>query len=359
MSDLINHLEALSNAPGISGAEIEVRKTLRPLLTDHVDAMRVDAMGNLIAHKAGTGASPLRVMITAHMDEVGLMVIGHNSDGTLKVHSVGGISDRLLPGLTVLVGKKSLPGVIGLQAIHRASGLARAPRISQLAVDIGAKSKDGAEGVAPVGTPIVFATRFRRVGQSCIGKAFDDRAGCAILTELLRGDPYPFDVIGAFTVQEEVGLRGAAVAAYAENPDFGITLEGTLADDMPKEDEDVSPTTALGKGTAISVMDRSYITPPRLLRHFVRVADEAGIAYQFKQPGIGGTDSGAVHRARAGIPAITLAVPCRYIHGPASLLRVSDLAATRDLADAGIRRLATEAPRSAVQRGRIRGLDAR
>jgi len=143
-------------------------------------------------------------------------------------------------------------------------------------------------------------------------------------------------------VQEEVGLRGARVAAYTVEPDFGITVEGTLADDLPKEEADVSPTTELDKGAAITVMDRSYITPPRLLRHFVRVAEEEGLPFQFKQPGIGGTDSGGVHRAKAGVPAITVAIPCRYIHSPVSLLRQSDLAATAQLVNAGVRQLATQ-----------------
>jgi len=189
MSDLITHLEALSNAPGISGDEIEVRRIIRPLIKDRVDDLRVDPMGNLIAYKAGTGASPLRVLITAHMDEVGLMVMGHHGDGCLKIDAVGSISAKLLPGLSVRVGKKSLPGVIGLQAIHRASDSDKAPGISQLAVDIGAKSKDEAERLAPLGTSIVFATRFQTIGDSCLGKAFDDRAGCAILMTFTASSP--------------------------------------------------------------------------------------------------------------------------------------------------------------------------
>ncbi len=175
-----------------------------------------------------------------------------------------------------------------------------------------------------------------------MGKAFDDRAGCTALIELLRGTPYPFDLFGVFTVQEEVGLRGAQVAAYAVAPDVGIALEGTLADDLPKEETDVSPTTQLGKGPAITAMDRSYITPPRLLSHFMRVAETEGIEYQIKQPGIGGTDAGGIHRTRAGVPSITVAIPCRYIHSPVSLLREHDLAEHIRLVDAAIRELPRE-----------------
>lgn len=342
MNDLVTYLETLSNAPGISGDEGEVRKAIRPLVADVVDEIRLDAMGNLIAHKAGTDPSRGRLLVTAHMDEVGLMVVGHNSDGTLKVDTVGGIPTRLLPGLSVCVGPDRMNGVLGLEAIHRASTTAKAPDVSKLAVDIGASSQNEAETAAPVGTSIVFATRFKTLGQSCLGKAFDDRAGCAVLIDLLRGDPFPFDLYGVFTVQEEVGLRGASVAAYAVAPDVGITLEGTLADDLPKEEDDVSPTTALGKGPAITVMDRSFATPPRVLRHFIATAEAAGLPFQIKQPGIGSTDAGSVHRARGGVPAITVAVPCRYIHSPVSLLRQSDLANTAALVDAAIRRLSPE-----------------
>jgi endoglucanase len=347
MSDLIENLGALSNAPGISGNEIAVRRTLRPMVETYVDEMRIDAMGNLITHKAGTGESPLRVLVTAHMDEVGLMVVGYAGDGTLRVETAGGIPTSILPGLTVRVGEEGLPGVIGLKAIHRTDygSMKRVPKLSQLAVDIGAKDKDEAKRLAPVGTAVVFTTEFQEIGQSCLGKAFDDRAGCAALVALLQGEPYPFDLYGVFTVQEEVGLRGAGVAAYTVEPDVGVALEGTLADDLPKEEEDVSPTTTLGQGPAITVMDRSYTTPPRLLSHFIQSADDAGIAYQFKQPGIGGTDAGGIHRARSGVPAITVAVPCRYIHSPVSMLRHSDLASLVQLTEGALRKLTPDVVR--------------
>ncbi len=344
MSELTDRLGALSNVPGISGNETEVRRAIRPLIEEYVDDMHVDAIGNLIVYKAGTGASGPKVLVSAHMDEVGLMVVGHTGDGGLRVDTVGGIPSRLLPGLTVRVGKDALPGVIGLQAIHRADKgtLNKAPTVDKLVVDIGAAGKDEAERLAPMGTEIVFATQFQTVGKSCMGKAFDDRAGCTALIELLRGAPYPFDLFGVFTVQEEVGLRGAQVAAYAVAPDVAVVLEGTLADDLPKEETDVSPTTQLGKGPAITAMDRSYITPPRLLSHFMRVAETEGIGYQIKQPGIGGTDAGGTHRARAGVPSITVAIPCRYIHSPVSLLREHDLVEHIRLVDAAIRELPHE-----------------
>jgi tetrahedral aminopeptidase len=341
VTDIIDRLRMLSDVPGISGDEIAVRRALRPMLEGHVDELRVDAMGNLIAYRAGTGTTSLRVLITAHMDEVGLMVTGHTSEGGLRVETVGGIPSRVLPGLTVLAGKDAVPGVIGLQAIHRIdrNGGDKTPAVEKLSVDIGATSREEAERVAPVGTSLVFATRFERLGHSCKGKAFDDRAGCAALVELLCGETFPFELYGVFTVQEEVGLRGAQVAAYTVQPDVGIVLEGTTADDLPKGDLDVSSGTELGKGPAITVMDRSYITPPYLLSHFIHTAETDALPHQIKQPGTGGTDAGAIHRARSGVPAITVAVPCRYIHSPVSVLREDDLLGLVTLVNTAMRRL--------------------
>lgn len=333
-------LKTLSNVMATSGDETPVRRVLRPLIEDHVDELRVDAMGNLITLKRGTGERPLRVLVTAHMDEVGFMVVGHAKDGELKVRSVGGIDARLLPGLDVRVGEDQLPGVIGLKAIHRDNSTKVTP-LKNLVVDIGVSDKDEAQKLAPVGTRVTFPTEAHEVGRLIAGKAFDDRAGCAALVDLLQGEPLPFDLYGVFTVQEEVGLRGARVAGYTVAPDAAFVLEGTIADDLPKE-EDVSPTSELGKGPVITVMDRSYVADPRLLRHVVQTAKAENIPYQFKQPGIGGTDAGTIHFARGGVPSITLAVPCRYIHGPVSLLDPRDLTHTLALTRAALQRLTLE-----------------
>lgn len=344
MSVLIDTLQQLSDIPGVSGDETLVRNALKPLLDGCVDKMYVDALGNLITYKQGTGRIPLRVMITAHMDEVGLMVVGYNSDGTLQVETIGGIPARTLPGLHVLVGKDQIPGVIGVKAIHRVTGSARneAPNISALAVDLGTTSSDEAKRFAPLGTSMTFATTFHDLGETIYGKAFDDRVGCAILLALLQGSPYPFEVYGVFTVQEEIGLRGATVAGYAVEPDVALILEGTLADEYPREETDTSTTSRLGGGPAITVKDRTYTTPPRLLKHFIQTAEANALQYQLKQPGISGTESGSIHKTRGGVPSITVAVPCRYIHSPVSLTRKSDIVATKDLADAALRALTQE-----------------
>ena len=336
----IERLKTLSNVMATSGAETAVRRAIRPLIEDHVDELRVDAMGNLITLKRGTGERNLRVLITAHMDEVGFMVVGHANDGELKVQSVGGIDARLLPGLDVRVGEDQLPGVIGLKAIHRDSSTKVTP-LKSLVVDIGASDKDEAKKLAPVGTRVTFPTEAHEIGRLIAGKAFDDRAGCTALVDLLQSEPLPFDLYGVFTVQEEVGLRGARVAGYTVAPDVAFVLEGTIADDLPKDD-DVSPTSELGKGPVITVMDRSYVADPRLLRHVVQTAKESEIPYQFKQPGIGGTDAGTIHFTRGGVPSITLAVPCRYIHGPISLLDPRDLTHTIALTRAALQRLTPE-----------------
>ncbi len=344
-------LKQLAEAIGVSGDEAPVRAVVLEAVRDHVDEVKVDAMGNVLALKRGAGRavkSPrdgerrLRVMMAAHMDEIGLMVIDQDKDGFLSVRSVGGIDARLLPGSLLTVGPERLPGVIGIKPIHLIDEeeYGKVVKIEQLAVDIGAKSKEEAEKLAPVGTYMTLDTEFRELGPTVMGKAFDDRVGCAVLIELLQGEPFRFDLHAAFTVQEEVGLRGAQVAAYAIDPDCAFTLEGTVADDIPK-DKDTSPTTELGKGPAVTVMDRSFIADKRLVELIKSTAEELDIPYQIKRPGIGGTDSGAIHRSGVGVPSVTVAVPCRYIHSPVGILSLDDLRNTVRLVRQSLSRLRT------------------
>jgi tetrahedral aminopeptidase len=320
-------LRQLSDALGVSGNEDDVRAVVLDAIQDHVDEIKVDALGNVLAFKRGTGRQRLRVMLDAHMDEVGLMVVGYDVDGRgfLKVRSVGGIDPRLLPGTLLQVGPDRIPGVIGIKPIHLFEEKDnRVLKLEELIVDIGAKDKEEAKKLAPVGTYAMFSTRFRELGPTVTGKAFDDRAGCAVMVELLQGERFRFDLHAAFTVQEEVGLRGAKVAAYAIDPDCAFAFEGTIADDIPKDKKDVSPTTELGKGPAITLMDRSFIADRRLVKLLTDTATELDIPYQFKQPGVGGTDAGAIHQTREGVPSVTVAVPCRYIHSPVALLSLDD-----------------------------------
>jgi tetrahedral aminopeptidase len=317
-------LEKLCLARGIAGQETAVRQILREAVAEHVDSLETDSLGNLIARKQPKDGQekPLRVMIAAHMDEVGFMVVKTNDNGALKFRSVGGVDARLLPGKRVQIGEKAIPGVILQKPTHLQSNGDRngVSAIDSLVIDTG-----GANGIKP-GDMITFEPSYGEVGRLLKGKAFDDRVGCLILVELLKRD-YPCEVVGVFTVQEEIGLRGARVAAYAVEPDLAFALEGTIADDMPK-DQDESPTTELGKGPALSIMDRSAYADRRLVQHLIRTAEENQIPWQLKQPGVGGTDIGAIHLAREGIPSMAVSVPCRYIHAPAALLDPQDLEQT-------------------------------
>jgi len=318
-----------------------VRRLIIDLISPHVDDIQTDALGSIIAAKKGTARrGRLKVMLDAHMDEVGLMVVEIEKDGLLRVVPIGGIDPRILPGKRVLVGTKALPGVIGVRPIHRLKEDERdkAVDVKELRVDIGLDSREGANKKVAIGDRISFATDWKDLGQMVRGKAFDDRVGCAVLIHLLQGERFPSDLYVAFTVQEEVGLRGAQAAAHRIAPDVGIAFEGTIADDLPKED-DVSPTTELGKGPAISVMDRSVICDRRLNRLLTGTADELGIAYQFKQPGIGGTDAGAINQTLGGVPVTALSVPTRYIHGPVAMLHKGDYRNTITLAQAALSRL--------------------
>ncbi|MGC8827874.1 MAG: M42 family metallopeptidase [Anaerolineae bacterium] len=340
-------LQRLSDAFGVSGCEEEVRSILAEAVRPHVDELRTDSMGNLIAIKrARAGISrPLRVMLAAHMDEVGLMITHIEKDGLLRFQPVGGIDPRLLPAKQVRIGRERVPGIIGVKPIHllKPEERERVVPVEQLYIDIGAVSKEAAEKRVKVGDYAVFATRFGHhglEGESRLvrGKAFDDRAGCAVLAAVLEGEPYPVEVAGVFTVQEEVGLRGARVAAYALEPDVAIALEGTICDDLPKE-KDQSPVTRVGKGPAITIADRSVVADRRLVQLLVDTAEKQGLPYQFKEPALGGTDAGAIHLTRAGVPSAALAVPSRYIHGPASVLSLDDLEHTVALVRAVLPRL--------------------
>ncbi len=322
-------LEELSNAFGPSGCEHEVRRLLARALRDKVDDLQTDALGNLIAFKRGTGPEPrLKVMIDAHTDEVGLMVTRIEKNGTLGFRAVGGVDERLLLAKGVVVGEKRLPGVILAPPVHlsRPAERKKVFKIDQLVIDIGAGSEDEAKGLVKIGDYVAFATRFEALSAEGLrtvkGKAFDDRAGCAAAAAL-ADDEYAVDLYLSFSAQEEVGLRGARVAAHRIGPDVAFALEGTVCDDMPKK-EDVSPTTALGKGPAITIMDHSFIADRRLVDLLVETAKANEIPHQFKQPGVGGTDAGAIHLSKAGVPSAAVAVPCRYIHAPTSLLSLND-----------------------------------
>jgi len=316
-------LKKLSEAFGPSGCEGEVREVLKEELAPYINEWRRDALGNLIAVKEGHKAP--RIMLAAHMDECGFMISSIDRSGLLRFRKVGGLDDRVLVSKHVLIGPKKISGVIGAKPIHLQKPEERNQVISLtgLTIDIGAKSKEDAEKLVKIGDYGVFATEFKTLSENvAIGKSFDDRAGCAVLAEILKND-YDLNIYGAFTVQEEVGLRGAGVAAYAIEPDFAIVLEGTTCSDVPPSKEHAY-CTSLGQGPAITVMDSSVICDKSAVAELVRLAKEHEIPVQFKRSVTGGSDAGRINQTKDGVRTVVVSVPCRYIHSPVSMLSLSD-----------------------------------
>lgn len=322
-AEQIKLLEQLSNACAVSGDEGEVRKIVLSEVRPHADDVRVDALGNVLVTRLGIGKRRLRVMLAAHMDEVGLMLTHDSGDGIYRFDIVGGISTSDLAGKAVWIGKDHIPGVIGLQPVHlvHGDGNQKPLDLEDLHIDVGP-----AKGNEKVGDRAAFATSFVQLGPSLRGKALDNRLGVATLIELVKHAPPNIDLQAAFTVQEEIGLRGARVAAFAFNPDLAIILDSTPAYDMPdwEVDENVRYNTHLGAGPAIYIADSSTLSDPRLISYIMEIAEANKIPYQIRQPGGGGTDAGAIHKQREGIPSISISVPGRYHHSPASIVRLSD-----------------------------------
>jgi endoglucanase len=255
-----------------------------------------------------------------------------------RFETVGGIDLRQLPGKAVLVGHDHLPGVIGARPIHLTTPDERKLKIplDALRIDIGPGG-----GKVAVGDRAAFATRFQRNDEVLLAKSLDDRLGVATLLELVKSPPAGIDLLAAFTVQEEIGLRGAKVAAYAFDPDLAIVLDATPAYDLPNWDnaENTQYNTRLGSGPAIYIADSSTLSDPRLIRLLTETAELQGIPCQIRQPGGGGTDAGAIHRQRAGIPSISLSVPHRYSHTAVSIARLSDWENTLKLVHAALERI--------------------
>jgi putative aminopeptidase FrvX len=325
----LEFLGALTEAPGISGHESRVRSLIRNRAAPYADEVRTDAMGNLFITKKSKGRGrKLRVMLAAHMDEVGLLITFVDKSGYLRFTRVGGIDPRLLPAKRVLVGPKNVPGVIGTWPVHflrRRTDRDRVPSDEELAIDIGASSQEEAQALAGPGDYAYFGTKTERWGDILKAKALDDRLGCYLLTELLK-NRYPFDLEAVFTVQEEVGLRGAAVAAYDFRPDLAFILEGTGAADFPlAQKSGQGSTPALGGGPVITVMDRSVFCDRHLVQLLIDTSKSLGIPYQLKRPGIGGTDAGRISLSGGGVRTAVVAVACRYIHSPAALTSIRDI----------------------------------
>ena len=347
-SSQLKLLEKLCNVIAVSGDEGEVRKIVLEAVSPYADEVKVDALGNVLVTKLGTrpgrnrksGRKRLRVMLDAHMDEVGFMIVDDEGEGLYRFETIGGVDARHLVGKQVYVGKDRTPGVIGARPVHlmNADEYTKKVPLEALRIDLGLGGK------AKVGDRGGFATRFRRVGPSVMAKSIDDRIGVATLIELLKQAPPHIDLCAAFSVQEEIGLRGAKVAAQYFNPDLAIAIDSTPANDLPVYDgsENMTYNTKLGRGPAIYVADGSTLHDPRLVRFLRETAEAEKIPYQIRQPGGGGTDSGAIQRALAGIPTVSVSVPHRYTHSPVSIARLEDWKHTLNLLHAALKRITPE-----------------
>ncbi|MGM0688420.1 MAG: M42 family metallopeptidase [Bacillota bacterium] len=329
-------LAELADLNGVSGDEGIVRRVLVEKLDQFKSRTAVDTMGNFLVRKGSKNNNP-RIMLSAHMDEVGLMIMSIHESGLLRFKPVGGIDKRVLVAKRVKIGLPGLPGVIGTKPVHlQKKGEQKKPFDEEkLYIDGGFKNRSEAEKNVQIGDYVTFDSPCIELGDGFYrGKAFDDRAGCQILLELLlENNGLVFDA--AFTVQEEVGARGAAVAAYTLQPEIALTVETTAAADTP-ETEKESVSTALGAGPAISIMDRTIMVSRDMREGLVEAAVKAGVSYQFRRFTGAGTEAGIIALTREGIKTAVVAVPCRYIHSPNSVLQEKDIRATVNLIRAWI-----------------------
>ncbi|WP_096435127.1 M42 family metallopeptidase [Alteribacter populi] len=338
-------LKQLTTLHGPCGYEQPVSKWVRETVKPLVDEVTVDALGNVIATKKGSKSGPTMIM-TAHMDEVGFIVKKIESSGLIRFEKLGGHDDRILLTQKVQIRTKKglLTGVIGSISAHFAKfdDASRVRNHRQLYIDVGAKSKQDATelGVEP-GCPITWAPDMDYLGNQTtgrfVGTGFDDRAGCAVLIKTLQeleNTPFAGKLTAIFTVQEEVGLRGAQVAASQTHADVAIAIDTTAVSDTPEETMD--DTLAIGNGTGIKVIDFSLISHPAVKDHLTQLADEKQITYQMEIfPGIG-TDGGAMTLENHGIPTGVLSIPSRYAHSPVEVIDMTDLTATKNLLKAFI-----------------------
>ena len=330
---LLETVETLSLAVGTSGAEKAVREQIISLLPENAE-YQTDNLGNLIVQKKGRNRPKNKVMIEAHMDEVGFIVTYIGANGLLRAAQVGGISLSVLCGKRVVFGN-GVKGVFGVVPVHQLTpeDKLKLPDMDDLYIDIGASTYEEAAELVSVGDTAVFDSDFIEFGDHKIkGKALDDRAGCAMLLDVMHRD-LAYDTYFVFSVQEEVGTRGAAAAAYTVKPDYAIVAEATTAADISTA-KDYQKVCFLGKGPAVSFMDRSTVYNPEVYRLAVETAEKRGIPVQLKTFVAGGNDSGAIHKALGGVKTLSVSLPCRYLHSPACILDTRDITAGADLIQA-------------------------
>ncbi len=318
-------LKSLCALNGVSGDEDAVRDYIRAQAEPYADAIRTDVLGNLIVLKRGRKAAGNRLLLCAHMDEVGVIVTRATDEGFLKFDFVGGVDRRVAIGKPVRLGPDQVPGVIGLKAVHLVSREEekKVPKTDALYLDIGAADKEEALAKVPLGTYGTFVGDPEAFGEGLFkSKAIDDRVGCAVMLELLK-EELPLDVTFAFTAQEEVGTRGAFGAAFSVTPEIALVLETTTAADLP-EIEGARRVCAPGKGPVISYMDGGTIYDRELFETLRRLAEERDIPWQTKEYIAGGNDARTIQRTKAGVRVAALSAAVRYLHAPASVGSLRD-----------------------------------
>lgn len=317
-------LKQLTEASGISGNEKEVRDFIISEIKDYVDSYKIDRIGNIIAYKKGKENSK-KLMVTAHMDEVGLLVKEIDSMGLIKFMTVGGIDKRILVSKPVLVGKEKISGVIGAKPIHlqKKEERTKALEFDELYIDIGSNSKEETEKLVSIGDYVSFSSDYIEFGEGMVkAKALDNRVGCSLLINLIK-EMKDTSFYAVFTVMEEVGLVGSGPAAYEVDPDISLVLEGTICYDMPKLDSHMVPT-FINAGPAISLIDRTTIFNSKFREKIIDIAKKNNIPHQYRKTSMGGNDSGKIHTTKDGSITTTISVPCRYIHSPTSVMSKSD-----------------------------------
>lgn len=321
---MLEIIKELCLLPGISGRENAVRDYIIEQIKDCAE-YSVDPLGNLIVYKKGKKTANNKVMLDAHMDEVGFIVTAITSEGFLRFTKVGGIDSRVILGRKVKVGDKAVNGVIGIKPIHLVEKSAEAdiPKADDLYIDIGAKSREEAMEYVRLGDSIWFESDFIEFGDGFIkSKALDDRAGCAILVEMIKSE-LEYDMWFSFSVQEEIGTRGAQTAAFTVAPDYAIAVETTTAADISGV-KDEKRVCICGKGGTVSFMDRSTLYSRELFDKAFEIAEKEAIACQPKTMVAGGNDSGAIHKSRGGVKVLTVSIPCRYLHSPSCVIKYED-----------------------------------
>lgn len=331
---MLDTIEKLCSLSGVSGSEGSVREYILSQISAYAECT-VDNLGNLIAFVKGKERPSHKVMLDAHMDEVGLIISYADDDGYLHFEKVGGIDTRVILGKSVFIGSSRVPGVIGVKPVHLVKNdkLLEMPESDGLYIDIGASSKEQAFELVRPGDVAYFNSDFCEFGDGFVkSRALDDRVGCAILIDMIKSG-LKYDMWFSFSVQEEIGLRGATASAYTVAPEYAIAVETTTAADIPSVIGE-KRVCLLGEGPAVSFMDRSTVYDRTLYEKAFKLADINGIKIQTKTLVAGGNNAGAIHKSRGGVKVLTVSVPCRYLHSPACVIKYSDVLEARALISA-------------------------